>query len=341
MSLATSCTSCSTVFRVVQDQLKVSEGWVRCGKCGEVFSALEGLFDLERDGRPSRPAPAQVPAPAAEQEGLPRSRADAAYAAFIKHEPEPAPAAVAHHEPEVSMPLPAWAEAPAPTPAASRDRPDFADARFDSEFETELAPALQHESAPDTAQPAEPAEAGSEFVESMLADESAPAFVRHADRRARWLDPRLRVALAAASIALVLLLAMQLVHQRRDLIAATWPALRGPLFGWCSLVGCSIEPLRRIEDISVEATALTRSPAPDAFALSVTLRNRSDVGLATPWVELTLKEGELPFARRMLAPDDFRTPLAVLPAGAESTLQLLLTAGNPRVNGYSVEIFYP
>ena len=330
MSLATSCTSCGTVFRVVQDQLKVSEGWVRCGKCGEVFSALEGLFDLERDGRPSRPAPVAAPASAAAEpiEALPEPSAD------------PAPEREPERQPELPMPRPAWAEAPAPT--ANRDRPDFADARYDSEFETEIAPALHHESAPDTAQHVEPAaEAGSEFVESMLADESAPAFVRHADRRARWHDPRLRGALVAASAVLVLLLALQLLQQRRDLIAATWPALRGPLFGWCSMVGCSIEPLRRIEDISVEATALTRSPAPDAFALSVTLRNRSEVALATPWVELTLKEGELPFARRMLGPDDFRTPMAVLPAGAESTLQLLLSAGNPRVNGYSVEIFYP
>ncbi|HVK31353.1 MAG TPA: zinc-ribbon domain-containing protein, partial [Burkholderiaceae bacterium] len=47
MSLATRCNACGTVFRVVQDQLKVSEGWVRCGRCGEVFNALEGLFDLE------------------------------------------------------------------------------------------------------------------------------------------------------------------------------------------------------------------------------------------------------------------------------------------------------
>ena len=46
MSLATRCTSCGTVFRVVQDQLKVSEGWVRCGRCNEVFNAIEGLFDL-------------------------------------------------------------------------------------------------------------------------------------------------------------------------------------------------------------------------------------------------------------------------------------------------------
>src|SRR5205809_5561431 len=52
MSLATRCTSCGTVFRVVQDQLKISEGWVRCGRCEQVFNALEGLFDLERDTPP-------------------------------------------------------------------------------------------------------------------------------------------------------------------------------------------------------------------------------------------------------------------------------------------------
>ncbi|MEY2655157.1 MAG: hypothetical protein RLZZ524_2185, partial [Pseudomonadota bacterium] len=46
MTLATSCPSCGTVFKVIEDQLKVSEGWVRCGHCHSVFNALEGLFDL-------------------------------------------------------------------------------------------------------------------------------------------------------------------------------------------------------------------------------------------------------------------------------------------------------
>jgi hypothetical protein len=35
-----------TVFRVVQDQLKVSEA--SCGRCNEVFNALEGPFDSPR-----------------------------------------------------------------------------------------------------------------------------------------------------------------------------------------------------------------------------------------------------------------------------------------------------
>jgi predicted Zn finger-like uncharacterized protein len=64
MSLATSCPACGTVFRVVEDQLQTSEGWVRCGQCAEVFNALESLFDLERASTaPPQHRPAPPPAP--------------------------------------------------------------------------------------------------------------------------------------------------------------------------------------------------------------------------------------------------------------------------------------
>lgn len=65
--LATRCSACQTVFRVVPDQLRVSEGWVRCGKCAEVFNALEGLIDLET-GSPQRHLGAGLAPPSAEQE---------------------------------------------------------------------------------------------------------------------------------------------------------------------------------------------------------------------------------------------------------------------------------
>ena len=57
MSLATRCTHCGTIFKVVQDQLKVSEGWVRCGRCHEVFNALPALFDLDTEAPPPRQLP--------------------------------------------------------------------------------------------------------------------------------------------------------------------------------------------------------------------------------------------------------------------------------------------
>jgi len=63
MSLATRCPACSTVFRVVQDQLKVSGGWVRCGHCHEVFNGLEALFELPPDPPPAPEPEAPPPAP--------------------------------------------------------------------------------------------------------------------------------------------------------------------------------------------------------------------------------------------------------------------------------------
>jgi len=59
MSLAARCPACGTVFRVVQDQLRVSEGWVRCGRCAEVFNAIESLVDLESDVASWPPAPSR------------------------------------------------------------------------------------------------------------------------------------------------------------------------------------------------------------------------------------------------------------------------------------------
>ncbi|MFT4242160.1 MAG: DUF3426 domain-containing protein [Acidovorax sp.] len=44
MSQITRCPSCGTTFKVVADQLRISEGWVRCGQCKEVFDASAHLL---------------------------------------------------------------------------------------------------------------------------------------------------------------------------------------------------------------------------------------------------------------------------------------------------------
>ena len=43
MSQITRCPECQTRFKVVDDQLRISDGWVRCGKCKTVFDALAHL----------------------------------------------------------------------------------------------------------------------------------------------------------------------------------------------------------------------------------------------------------------------------------------------------------
>ncbi|MCM3562548.1 DUF3426 domain-containing protein [Hydrogenophaga intermedia] len=75
MSFTTRCPACGTVFRVVADQLKISDGWVRCGHCSDVFDAtihLQAWVPAAKSPGPDRepaapttPAGA-VPAPAPE-----------------------------------------------------------------------------------------------------------------------------------------------------------------------------------------------------------------------------------------------------------------------------------
>ena len=46
MSLITRCPACQTLFKVVPDQLRISEGWVRCGQCAEIFDASLHLLQV-------------------------------------------------------------------------------------------------------------------------------------------------------------------------------------------------------------------------------------------------------------------------------------------------------
>ena len=46
MSMVTRCPQCNTTFRVTAAHLKAREGYVRCGRCSEIFNALATLAAL-------------------------------------------------------------------------------------------------------------------------------------------------------------------------------------------------------------------------------------------------------------------------------------------------------
>ncbi|PIT83052.1 zinc-ribbon and DUF3426 domain-containing protein [Limnohabitans sp. 15K] len=63
MTWITRCPVCAVTYRVVPDQLKVAQGWLRCGQCQEVFDSKGLVVDWPLESHKTEPiAEPEVPA---------------------------------------------------------------------------------------------------------------------------------------------------------------------------------------------------------------------------------------------------------------------------------------
>jgi len=110
----------------------------------------------------------------------------------------------------------------------------------------------------------------------------------------------------------------------------------------CEWTGCRVGAPRRIDRLTVDASGLTRIEGAPLHRLAVTLRNRADTAVRVPALDLTLidAQGKL-VARRVLQVSDFGSAATAIDVGAELPLQALLSVGDGRISGYTVELFYP
>jgi predicted Zn finger-like uncharacterized protein len=320
-ALATRCPACSTVFRVVPDQLRVSEGWVRCGRCTEVFKATESLVDLETGARRDwADVLARSPTPGLPNAGPPPADAQAEAGA---------PAADARTA-DVDLSTIGAGSAP---PAAPEQAPPPQPVSLPLPQQGGAAAGLQAEAAaePQAGTPEAPAD--------------RPSFVRRAERAERWRQPRVRAALAAAALLGVLGIAAQIVYEYRDLAAARFPQLRPALEQACALLGCRVEAARAIDALAVESSGLVRVEKSSLYKLSVALRNRAGIEVALPALELAVTDtGGRLIARKVLLATDLGASQPALGAGRELVLQATLQAALPDtepVAGYTIELFYP
>jgi len=343
MSLITRCPACGTMFKVVADQLKISEGWVRCGHCAEIFDAATNL----QNEAGLAPAPVAEALPGAQVAPLPEDAAD------TRHAAEPA---VASTMPSIAEAADLGAKAPGDDFLASiHSEVDedalvgFADSHdldeqakvlradpLDRPFEFRRADASDHRHASSRSQGRPAAE-----DEPQLHDLS---FVRQARRKAFWRRPAVRVVLVLLGLMLTALLALQVVWNDRDHLAATEPALRPWLVKFCELARCTIGPPRRIEAVIIDSSTFNKL-RPDTYRLNVTLKNLAHTEVAMPALELTLTDSQdQPVLRRVLPPAEFAgTTTAILPGAEWSTSVAFAVSGNSasRIVGYRVLAFYP
>ncbi len=411
MSFATRCTACGTIFRVVQDQLRVSEGWVRCGRCAEVFDARVQLFDIDRDAPPTWPLTNRTSSAnetniasggatdrraSAHLSAADEDQADAD--AFSDAEPRgtwpparpPAQqsrpdigsteeelkfevAAVSQGRtwtepdpelgPELNFQRPAGRSGPhahvqAPRAAYAGDsrlEPQWADvqAQAATEVETSIASIRRHAAnlkvPPDQERTAPPAlavpSAAADLPASAAAVTPAPAepsFMRGFKRENRWRKPGVRAALSLSSVLFLALLGLQVTHHFHNAIAALYPAAKPGLQLLCQVSACELQPWQRLAAIHVESSNLSQTATGNHYRLAVTLRNKSAVDVAAPWIELSLTDasGAL-VARRMLTPKELNATTDTVAFGAELPLQTVLATGAQRISGYSIEVFHP
>lgn len=305
MTLAARCPACGTVFRVVQDQLRVSEGWVRCGRCAEVFNAIETLVEVDTELPPRDPA-----------KDLRTGRVLADLQRVAKASAVPAP-------PPVAPPPPA---PPAPAAAALAGESTVVAAMT-------MAAAVAEPPAPPPPPAAPPITA---------APAPMPTFVRQAERAARWRRPGVRLALGAATGVLGLALVLQWALEYRDFAAARWPGAKPLLEAACGAFGCSIQPPRQIESLAVDASGLVRVEGTAMYRLSVTLKNRSELPLAAPALDLTLTDSQGGvIARRIVRLADLGHAQPDVPPASTLPLQATLAGPDKVVSGYTIELFYP
>jgi predicted Zn finger-like uncharacterized protein len=320
MSLITRCPACGTMFKVVPDQLKISEGWVRCGHCSEIFDASA---HLQAAAQPLAP-PAGPNAPARDVQAIP--------APAVAAGPE-SQAFGSSSNSEIDEGL---LSETADSALIDAEALALQEHPLDRPFELRRQDAAADEDRPssDSSSLLEP--------ESELEDLT---FLRQARRQAFWARPAVRALMWVAVVALAAVMALQVAVQDRDRLAASEPVLRPWLAVLCKPLNCAIGPQRKIEAIAIESSSFNQLRG-EAYRLQVTLRNQGATEVAMPALELTLTDGQdRAVVRRVLMPAELGpNPGVLAPTSEWSSSMALTVTDNPlggKIAGYRLLAFYP
>jgi len=317
MSFIARCPACQTSYKVVPDQLRISDGWVRCGQCGEIFDASHQLMEAEID-----PAP------------------DSA---------QPGDQALPHHSNVAGT--------------ESRDETtEFSDSAHVNQPLSTDEDALVHRSVQQTFQPDSLTEAAWESAALLVKPSadvaaevpSAPEQVPVADSFSFLRAPEIhqitrkngkRLLWGGVSILLLLGLLMQVLYRERDQLAAIHPDLKPALQSFCELLDCRVSPFQHIEAFVLDSATFHQLDQ-ETYQLHWVVKNKSQLALAIPAIELTLTDlAGQPVIRRVFTPTELGAKADSVPAAgdwsATTYLRVNADADWPPALGYRLLVFYP
>jgi predicted Zn finger-like uncharacterized protein len=351
MSLITQCPACATMFKVVPDQLRISDGWVRCGQCDEVFDANANLSsDRELTPEVLHPQAPQVSPQDEEWESSLRFATDS-------HATDRRPVDVAF-EVDDAVIVRSAGSLPGDAPdasAAGAAETDFTEPESGLDPLLDLRPGHARDepviapaASPVASKPSsdvEPRYAQVQVKTVEPAELPKLSFMRQSRGANVWQRTRVRVLLSLMAVFLVAALALQLVVHSRDRIAATEPNSKAALIAVCAWLNCTLQPVRQIESVVIDSSTFTKLRA-DVYRLNFTLKSTAAITLAVPALELTLTDmQDQAVVRRVVLATEMGTGKETLEAGAELSAAIPIYVksggGAERISGYRLLAFYP
>ena len=328
MSLITRCPACETLFKVVPDQLRISEGWVRCGQCDEIFDASIHLLSSEQALNP--------PPITDDVDSSLDMQSDDESAEIEQVLPEPS----AHPDPEF-IPVEQLEQESVPASLIQSDTV-IADAMSTLNEHADASPR-------DFSTSTLYARASFTDTEDDKPDHSGEfdniSFLRDKQANSVWRKPIIRAVLGLTGLLLLFTLLGQIVFHERDRMAASEPRFKPWLVAFCGPLNCSLSPLRKFEAMVIDSASFTKIRG-DSYGLNFTIRNMDALELALPAIELTLTDShEQSVIRRVFLPAELGVKSDALAAGRALTVSLAMVVKDAgaaaKVAGYRVFAFYP
>lgn len=310
MSLITCCPACQTMFQVSGEDLRVSDGWVRCGKCNGVFDASAHLqvmppqpeesSELFSAGEPEaeRPEPAISMAPSLQSPTLPPSQPTA-------------------------FPV---AERPSLFRAATRGDGRVSDAAFTG--------------ASTPVDPVNDAADADVYAPVTLDRADSPATLRREDRSAppsftqepvsftghQPARSRKRYVLWLLTSVVLGVAVLGWARQERQALVQRLPVLLPAFDELCKFSACEVKAPRRLEVIAIEDASM-QVVGPSDYKIQLSLKNLGDGAVELPPLKVTLTglQGEV-VADHIALPSQFAPGVTRLAPGAPLSVVFTFSA---------------
>lgn len=300
------CPHCLTVFKVSDENLKVADGYVRCGICKEVFNALEkSWLDIKKE-----------PAAKTKIEPTIAAKAASASTSSVKKEVTPSPATPVQPAP-IQNKAPSAASKPEPKPVvanASAAQPEI------TKPKTQATGASAKQPSPVTAPTKSAAAPNASKTEKPVDNSSRPADDNlFAGVQSKLIPDEYRIPELhntysfwrdlTWSIAILVLTASLFIEytwfNRNDLIRN--PQLRPLVTQFCTLTDCGTMDLRETSKIEMVTRNIYSHPnVDDALMISGTLTNHAPFEQPYPDILINFSDvrGEV-IASRIFTPEDY------------------------------------